>query len=122
MDVDITARGLRSKLLRRAASFLKQFGPPATTHGVDRERHDRIMEQVHFAGGARAEDVAAMLGQAGFENIVIDRRFGPIRRAQARHMPLKQRIDRASQDRYAIHASRPVQQDALPAEPGRRAA
>lgn len=122
VDADMTARTLRSKLFRRAAAFLKRFGQPAMTHGVDRERHNRIMAQVHFSGGARAEDVAALLRDAGFENILIDRDFAPIRRAQGRHMPLHQRIDRASQDRYAIQASKPVQQAVPEAGPGRRAA
>lgn len=122
VDADMTARSVRAKLMRRAAAFIKRCGPPATTHGVDRERHDRIMAQVHFSAGAQAEDVAALLLDAGFERIVIDRDFAPIRKAQGRHMPLHQRIDRASQDRYAIQASKPVQQAVQEAGPGRRAA
>lgn len=122
VDADMTARTLRSKLLRRAAAFLKRYGSPATTHGIDRERHNRILAQVHFSGGARAEDIAALLETAGFENIVIDRDFAPIRRAQGRHMPLHQRLDRASQDRYAIQASKPVQQAVREAGHGRSAA
>ena len=122
VDADMAARSLRSKLMRRAAAFLKRYGKPAMTHGIDRERHNRIMAQVHFSAGARAEDVAALLRDAGFEKIVIDRDFAPIRRAQGRHMPLHQRIDRASQDRYAIHASKPVQQSVQEAGSGRRAA
>lgn len=122
VDVDITARTLRSRLLRRAAAFLKQYGPPATTHGIDRERHDRILAQVHFSGGAQAEDVAALLQDTGFKNIVIDRDFAPIRKAQGRHMPLHQRLDRASQDRYAIQASKPVQQVVPASGLGRSAA
>jgi ubiquinone/menaquinone biosynthesis C-methylase UbiE len=121
VDVDMTARSLRSKLMRRVAAFLRRYAPPGTAHGVDRERHNRIIAQVHFSGGARAEDVAALLRDAGFERIVIDRDFAPIGKAQGRHMPLHQRIDRASQDRYAIQASKPVQQ-AVQAGPGRRAA
>lgn len=122
VDADMTARTLRSKLLRRTAAFLKRYGSPAATHGIDRERHNRILAQVHFSGGARAEDVAALLETAGFENIVIDRDFAPIRRAQGRHMPLHQRIDRASQDRYAVQASKPVQQAVREPRLGRSAA
>ena len=111
VDADMTPRDTRARLLRRAAAFLKKFAKPADTIGIDRALHNRILEQVHFSKGARAEDVAGLLEEAGFENIVIDRQFGPIRKAQGRHMPLYQRIDRASQDRYAIHASKPVQAD-----------
>lgn len=122
VDADMAARGMRSRLLKHAAAFLKRFGPPSGTHGIDRERHNRILSQVHFAAGARAEDVAALLRDAGFENVVIDRAFGSIRKAQGRHMPLHQRIDRASQDRYAIQASKPVQQSADRPGEGLRAA
>ncbi|WEX10682.1 class I SAM-dependent methyltransferase [Chelativorans sp. AA-79] len=110
VDADMAARTLRSRLLRKAAAVLKRFADTADRPGVDKERHNRIVAQVHFSGGARAEDVAALLRDAGFQNIAIDRGFSPIRRAQGRHMPLHQRIDRASQDRYAIQASKPVQQ------------
>lgn len=122
VDADMTARTVRSKLLRRAAAFLKRFGTPSPTHGIDRERHNRIMAQVYFSGGARAEEIVALLQNAGFEGIVIDRHFAPIRKAQGRHMPLHQRIDRASQDRYAIQASKPIQQVERGAGVGQRAA
>lgn len=122
VDADMTARGFGARLLRRIAAFLKRFAPPAAMPGIDRERHNRILEQVHFAKGARAEDVAVLLAAAGFENIVIDRVFAPIRKAQGRHMPLHQRIDRASQDRYAIQASKPENLTAEAVPPGRHAA
>lgn len=109
VDADMTPRDRRSKLLRRIATLLKRFSKPADTPGIDRKLHNSILKRVHFSGGARAEEIAALLSQAGFENVVIDRQFGPIRKAQGRHMPLSQRIDRASQDRYAIQASKPEQ-------------
>jgi len=110
VDADMAARDLRQRSLRKLAGWLKRLSRnPAATPGVDRETHDRILKQVHFAKGARAEDVAALLAEAGFEDIVIDRDHGAIRRAQGRHMPLHQRLDRASQDRYAIRASKPLQ-------------
>ena len=110
VDTDMAARSLRQRLLRKLAAWLRAVAPhPAVTHGVDRETHNRILEQVHFARGARAEDIAALLAEAGFEDIVIDRDHGAIRKAQGRQMPLHQRIDRASQDRYAIRASKPLQ-------------
>lgn len=122
VDADMTARSLRSRLLRGAATILKRFGPPAQTPGVDRATHESILARVHFRDGARAEDVAALLSAAGFTDVVIDRQFAPIRKAQGRHMPLHQRIDRASQDRYAIHASKHVQSSAPDAHSERQAA
>lgn len=115
VDADMAARSMRQRLMRRAAALLRaRSTAPATTPGVDRELHQRIVERVHFSGGAQAEAVAGLLREAGFENVTIDRDHGAIRRAQARHMPLHQRIERASQDRYAIHASKPCQ-PAVPA-------
>lgn len=110
VDADMAARTPGQRVLRKIAGWLKRLSPnPAVTQGMDRETHDRIVEQVHFSGGARAEDIAALLAEAGFADIAIDRDHGAIRRAQGRHMPLHQRIDRASQDRYAIRASKPLQ-------------
>lgn len=110
VDADMAARTLPQRIGRKIAGWLKAVAPnPATTHGIDRAVHNRILERVHFSRGARAEDVAALLAGAGFEDIVIDRDHRAIRKAQGRHMPLHQRIDRASQDRYAIRASKPLQ-------------
>jgi ubiquinone/menaquinone biosynthesis C-methylase UbiE len=110
VDADMAARTLAQRAGRKVAGWLKAISRnPASTHGIDRAVHNRILERVHFAKGARAEDVAALLAEAGFADIVIDRDHRAIRKAQGRHMPLHQRIDRASQDRYAIRASKPLQ-------------
>jgi len=122
VDADMTARSLRARVLKRAAMLVKRFQTPVPTPGVDREVHDRILARVHFSGGARAEDIARLLAEAGFDNVFIDREFAPIRKAQGRLMPLHQRLDRASQDRYAVHASKPVQSVAEDASQKRRAA
>lgn len=122
VDADMAARSFRSAVLRQLAALLRRYGPPAASRGVDRETHNRILRQVHFSDGAKADEVATLLRRAGFERVVIDREFAPIRKAQARHMPLHQRIDRASQDRYAIHASKPFDETADAADRGRRAA
>ncbi len=115
VDGDMAARNLVQRMMRKVAGWLKAIAPsPAATPGIDRDLHNRILERVHFAKGARPEDIAALLAEAGFENIVIDRDHGAIRKAQGRLMPLHQRIDRASQDRYAIRASKPLQPAAAP--------
>lgn len=109
VDTDMTARSTRQRLMRKMAGWLKSFSSkPSATPGVDRAVHERIIERVHFSQGAQPEAIAALLAEAGFRNIVIDRDHGAIRRAQGRNMPLHQRIDRASQDRFAIHASKPL--------------
>jgi len=109
VDFDMAPRKFHQRAMRKIAAWVKSYSrTPAPMRGIDRATHDRILERVYFAKGARAEDVAALLVQVGFEDIVIDRDQSAIRRAQGRHMPLHQRIDRASQDRYAIRASKPL--------------
>lgn len=70
-------------------------------------RHQQILSQVHFSGGARAEQVAAMLTQAGFEDIRIDTRLGSIHRAQAVQLGWRKSLLRRSEHRYAICAKAP---------------
>lgn len=111
VDVDMTARTAGARALRRAAAILKRIRPTPPTPGRDPAVHDSILARVHFSEGARAEAVATLLRTAGFVDVVIDRDLGSIGRAQARHMPLATRLERASQDRYAISASKPRNQD-----------
>ncbi|WP_134681443.1 class I SAM-dependent methyltransferase [Paracoccus ravus] len=107
VDVNTSARGARSIALRRVAALLRWIDPPATQPSRDKTTHDAIVGRVHFSEGARPEGIRDLLTEAGFTDVIIDRDHSAIRRAQARHMPLVQRIERASQDRYAIRASKP---------------
>ncbi len=110
VDADMMPRTFQQRIGRKVAAWLKaRAAHPTTTPGMDRETHDRILQRVYFAKGAQPEAIAALLAEAGFTDIVIDRDHSAIRRAQGRNMPLHQRIDRASQDRYAIRASKPLQ-------------
>lgn len=122
VDGDFVTRGTRAKLFSLAAKLVRAVAPGnEQLPPVDRERHRRILEQVHFARGARAEDVADLLRRAGFTDVVIDRDLRDIRRGQGMVMPLHRRIERAAQDRYAISARKPPS-GAVPQErtPGRR--
>jgi len=107
VDVDSSARGARSVALRRMAALLRRIKPSAALPGRDRTIHDAIVSRVHFSEGARAEEIRDLLIGTGFVDVVIDRDHAAIRKAQAAHMPFVQRIERASQDRYAIRASKP---------------
>nr|WP_255720474.1 class I SAM-dependent methyltransferase [Acuticoccus kalidii] len=66
--------------------------------------HRSILERVPFAQGARADRVAGLLAEAGFERIEVDMHLGPIHRAQARRMTFFKGADRLIQHRYAIRA------------------
>ena len=59
------------------------------------------------AMGARAEEVAKLLGDAGFSDIRVDFDLGAIHRAQRRNFPLLKGLERATQHRYAISAVKP---------------
>jgi hypothetical protein len=69
-----------------------------------RETHERILRRVYFSKGARAQEVAALLRQAGFTQVAIDRNLKPIHRQQAKNLPLLKGLERATQHRYAVLA------------------
>ncbi|TNJ44080.1 class I SAM-dependent methyltransferase [Phaeobacter sp. B1627] len=73
----------------------------------DMSRHRKILSQVHFAQGARAEAVAGMLRQAGFVDLRIDRRLGAIHRAQMPQLGWRKSLLRRTEHRYAISARKP---------------
>jgi ubiquinone/menaquinone biosynthesis C-methylase UbiE len=107
VDHDPAARTVRAKLQRRVAGLLRGWAKPAPTPGIDRAIHDRIVARVYFSGGTRPEAVAELLERAGFEGIVVDRDLRAVHKGQGRRMPLHQRLERASQDRYAVCARKP---------------
>lgn len=82
-------------------------GPAEGAAAARRETHRSILARVPFREGARAEQVAAMLAQAGFEPVRVDRGLGAIRRAQARTIGGLKGVDRLFQRRYAIVATVP---------------
>lgn len=112
VEADMVRRTPGRRFLQKVAALLKKFSKPSPDRGIDRAVHDRIVERVYFSDGARAEAIVGLLEHAGFENMVIDRDLATINRSQGRFMPLHQRIDRASQDRYVVRASKPLQQAA----------
>lgn len=72
------------------------------------ERHRRIREQVYFHAGMPAEAVVALLEQAGFADIVVDRNLWDIHWAQARKQPFWRAAERLTSDRFAIIATKPA--------------
>lgn len=122
VDADTTRRTARQRWLRKLAALLKKFSKPLPNRGIDPKLHQSIVSRVYFSAGAQAEAIADLLSKAGFEDIVIDRDLSAVNRGQGRVMPLHQRIDRASQDRYAIRASKPLQPTAGQAAQGVREA
>jgi ubiquinone/menaquinone biosynthesis C-methylase UbiE len=108
IDGDFVSNTLVKRMLRfierlTGRSVVNPHAPNAM-----RETHERILSQVHFSNGARAADVADLLRAAGFADIQIDLNLSRIHRQQARNLPFVKALERQTQHRYAIVASKPV--------------
>ena len=95
-------------LVKRVIRFVEKMvpwvaGAPHAPNAM-RETHERILSRVYFYKGARAQEVAALLREAGFAQAIIDRDLKPIHRAQAKNLPLLKGLERATQHRYAVLA------------------
>lgn len=106
VDGDFVTRGRAARWLERVERRLGLARPPADLALA--ERHRAILSRVHFRDGARAGAVAALLAQAGFSDIRIDRRLGPINRAIGRSAGWREMLRREAQHRYLIVARRPL--------------
>jgi ubiquinone/menaquinone biosynthesis C-methylase UbiE len=107
IDVDmVNPRPGNGALLRFAARLAKRLvdlPPPAAHVAV----HNDIVSRVYFSKGCRPEEIVGLLEEAGFTGMKIDRDLGAIHRAQGKFMPLHQRLERASQDRFIVSARKP---------------
>ena len=72
-----------------------------------RARHRSILARIYFSGGARAEEIGRLLAEAGFDQLVVDLKLGAIHRAQARQMSWPKALERSTQHRFAICATKP---------------
>ncbi|MEZ0168585.1 class I SAM-dependent methyltransferase [Microvirga sp. TS319] len=108
VDADTGApRTFKARALRSIAKLVAKISPGPSRPGMDMETHNRILRQVYFSAGARADRIVDLLQATGFRDVVIDRNLSTIHRGQWRNMPLRQQLERASQDRYAIQARKP---------------
>ncbi len=111
VDGDFVNSGLLAKLanaLARTIARFRKVTPGSAQSTAMTETHHSILSRVYFSRGAHAGAVAALLAQAGFENIVIDVDMRAIHRAQKKNFPFLKRIERATQHRYAICARKPA--------------
>lgn len=70
-------------------------------------RHQSILARIYFSGGARAQEIARLLAEAGLEQPVVDWKLGAIHRAQSRQMSWPKALERVTQHRFAICATKP---------------
>ncbi|WHZ37846.1 class I SAM-dependent methyltransferase [Sagittula sp. MA-2] len=97
VDGDFVTRGLLARFLLRGRT-------------VDRgrmDRHQRILQRVHFSQGARASSVSDLLAEAGFTDLRTDKRLGRIHRAQRSNLGWRKSLLRLSEHRYLIRATKP---------------
>lgn len=103
VDGDFVSRSLLGRIFQR----MVPNGSHSAMSDNNAERHKDILARVHFSGGARADQVAALLSSSGYDEITIDKRLAPIHRAQATHFDWRKSLLRRSEHRYAICATKP---------------
>ncbi|MEI5678251.1 methyltransferase domain-containing protein [Mesorhizobium sp. CGMCC 1.15528] len=112
IDGDFVNVGLAEKLLKGLADRLQKIGllKPDPLHAPKElmAAHNSIVSRVYFSDGARAEAVAAMLRETGFERIIVDTDLRTIHRTQAKHWNVLKGLARGIQHRYAICAEKPA--------------
>ncbi|WP_417689798.1 class I SAM-dependent methyltransferase [Roseibium sp.] len=113
IDGDFVNPGLFNRIIARISAILGMASRSSARGDGHKpanmmETHRSIVSRVYFSKGARAQDVAALLEQAGFTGIAIDTNMRRIHRTQARNFSLLKGLERATQHRYAICARKPA--------------
>lgn len=104
VDGDFVSDTLVKRMIRFVEKLVPGLSGNPHAPNAGREIHERILSQVYFSKGARAQEVAALLREAGFAQTVVDHDLKQIHRQQAKNLPLLKGLDRATQHRYAILA------------------
>ncbi|NTE88899.1 class I SAM-dependent methyltransferase [Agrobacterium rubi] len=111
VDGDFVTVSVLEKLLKSLAAKLLKLGllkeepvhMPADMAGT----HNSILSRVYFSQGARAEAVAALLRDAGFEDVVVDTDLRAIHKTQAKNWNVLKAAARGIQHRYAVSGRKP---------------
>lgn len=104
VDGDFVSDTLVKRVIRVIEKLVPGLSGAPHAPNAMRETHERILERVYFSKGARAEAVMALLREAGFAEVAIERDLKAIHRQQARNLPLLKGLERATQHRYAVVA------------------
>ncbi len=111
VDGDFVNVSRMEKVLKDLANWLQRRGllkaeavhMPPDMAGT----HNSILSRVYFSNGARAEAVAALLRDAGFEDVTIDTDLRDVHKSQAKNWNVLKAAARGIQHRYAICARKP---------------
>ena len=106
VDGDFVSDTLVKRMIRAFERLTGRASSTSHTPDAMRETHERILQRVHFSKGARAGEVVSLLRQAGFAETFVDHNLRRIHREQARHLPLLKGVERATQHRYAVVATK----------------
>ncbi|MET3580254.1 ubiquinone/menaquinone biosynthesis C-methylase UbiE [Mesorhizobium robiniae] len=107
IDGDFVSRNWAMRLREVWEKFTAGQSRVADNDGASMaSRHLSILARVYFSGGARAGEIRRLLAEAGFDQPVVDWKLGAIHRAQARQMSWPRAIERATQHRFAICATK----------------
>ncbi len=106
VDGDFVSDTFVKRMIRVFERLTGQQVPGSHQPNAMRETHERILRQVYFSKGARSAEVADLLREAGFGEIVVDRDLKRIHREQAKHMSMLKGLERATQHRYAVVATK----------------
>jgi ubiquinone/menaquinone biosynthesis C-methylase UbiE len=111
VDGDFVNPGPVAALVKTLATLAARLGlardkhhGPATSDMA--ATHQSILSRVYFSQGARAEAVADLLKQAGFQTVVIDTDMRAIHKAQRKNFSFFKSLERATQHRYAVVATK----------------
>jgi ubiquinone/menaquinone biosynthesis C-methylase UbiE len=111
VDGDFVNVSFTEKLLKRVANWAQKmrFVKPDNVHMPTdlAGTHNSILSRVHFSQGAKADAVAALLRDAGFEEVVVDTNLREVHKAQAKNWNVLKAAARGIQHRYAICARKP---------------
>jgi len=112
VDGDFVNVSRVERILKALAKAMERAGllkadPPHAPPEV-MKNHSDIVSRVHFSEGSRADLVAGMLGDAGFEGMTIDTNLREIHRSQAKHWNYLKALSRGIQHRFAISARKPT--------------
>lgn len=106
IDGDFVSDNFLRRMIRMIGRLTGRGSPTTGASDAMRETHERILRQVFFSKGARADVVVDLLRREGFDEIAVDHDLKRIHREQAKHMPLLKGLERVTQHRYAIAATK----------------
>ena len=105
VDGDFVNKTLGQKLLKWLASKIGNGHNPQGSKEMT-DTHQSILSRVYFSKGAKAERITEMLHQVGFKDVFVQTNLSEIQKAQAAKMGFLKGLERTTQHRYIIRATK----------------